>query len=204
MRTPRSYHHGNLKQALLRASIGLLRKVGPSAFTLREVARQAGVSHSAPYRHFRNKQELLATLAAEGFDRLTTAMTRAAGSVTAPLDRLRLSGRGYVQFALRYPQHFAVMFDTPGRFEQYPDAQAAGAQAFGTLVRYIEECQAEGVLPPGDSKAFALLAWSMVHGVAKLAIGGRLPFSDTRDVLSFTDSATAALALGLTQVSKSV
>jgi AcrR family transcriptional regulator len=200
MKTTRSYHHGNLKQALLKASLDLLRKAGPNAFTLREVARQAGVSHNAPYRHFRNKQALLAALAAEGFDRLTSAMTQAAGSASGSLERLHLSGRGYVEFALRYPQHFAVMFDAPTHFDQYPETQAAGARAFGTLVRYIEECQAEGVLPQGEAKLFALLAWSMVHGVAKLAIAERLPFSTTLDVLRFTDSATAALALGMTHV----
>lgn len=197
MRTPGSYHHGNLKQALLEASLHLIREVGPGAFTLREVARRAGVSHNAPYRHFRDKEELLAALAAEGFDRLTAAMTKAAESATGALDRLRASGRGYVEFALRYPQHFAVMFEVSWKFELYPQTQAAGERAFGTLGRYVEACQAEGLLPPGDARPFALLAWSMVHGVAKLAIGGRLPFPGTADVLRFTDAATLALWQGL-------
>jgi AcrR family transcriptional regulator len=197
MRTPRSYHHGNLKQALLEASLDLIRKSGPGAFTLREVARRAGVSHNAPYRHFRDKEELLAALAAEGFDRLTAAMTQAAKPASDAMDRFRLSGRGYVQFALRYPQHFAVMFDVPWRYESYPQMHEAGERAFGTLVRYVEACQAEGILPPGDARPFALLAWSMVHGVAKLAISGRLPLPKPVDVLDFTDAATAALARGL-------
>ena len=72
MKPARSYHHGNLKHALLDASLALIRTVGPGAFTLREVARRAGVSHNAPYRHFRDKGELLAALAADGFDRLTS------------------------------------------------------------------------------------------------------------------------------------
>ena len=193
----RSYHHGNLKQALLEASLDLIRKAGPGAFTLREVARRAGVSHNAPYRHFRDKQELLAALAAEGFDRLTAAMTKAAEPASGALDRLRLSGLGYVEFARRYPQHFAVMFEVPWKFELYPQTQAAGERAFGTLLRYVQECQAEGVLPPGDARPFAFLAWSMVHGVAKLAISGRLPLSEPADLRRFTDMATAALARGL-------
>src|SRR5208283_6146894 len=134
----RSYHHGNLKQALLEASLDLIRKAGPGAFTLREVARRAGVSHNAPYRHFRDKEELLAALAAEGFDRLTAAMTKAAESASGALDRFRMSGRGYVEFALRHPQHFAVMFEVPWRFELYPETRAAGERAFGPLVRYVE------------------------------------------------------------------
>ena len=97
MRRPRSYHHGNLKQALLEASLDLIRKAGAGAFTLREVARRAGVSHNAPYRHFRDKEELLAALAAEGFDRLTAAMTKAAESAIRRLgalsvERARLRG----------------------------------------------------------------------------------------------------------------
>src|ERR1700690_3059070 len=113
MPKPRSYHPGNLKQALLEASLDLMRKAGPGGFTLREVARRAGVSHNAPYRHFRDKEELMAALAAGGFDRLTGAMTHASKSAIGALERFRMSGRGYVEFALRYPQHFAVMFEVP-------------------------------------------------------------------------------------------
>lgn len=197
MKKRRPYHHGNLKRALLEASLSLIREIGPSAFTLREVARRAGVSHNAPYRHFRDKEELLAAVAAEGFDRLTESMVKAAESGSSALDRLRLSGRGYVQFALSHPQHFAVMFDAPRRFDLYPETRAAGERAFGTLVRYIEGCQEEGTLPRGDWKPLALLAWTMVHGVAKLAVGGRLPFSGAAQVLQFTDVATGALRLGM-------
>jgi AcrR family transcriptional regulator len=199
MKTPRSYHHGDLKRALLEASLGLIREIGPGAFTLREVARRAGVSHNAPYRHFRDKEELLAAVAAEGFDRLTESMVKAAQSGSSALDQLRLSGRGYVQFALSYPQHFSVMFDAPRRFDLYPQTRAAGERAFGTLVRYIGGCQAEGLLPKGDARSLALLAWCMVHGVAKLAISGQLPWRGTAQVLQFTDMATGALALGFTK-----
>ena len=199
MKTRPSYHHGNLKQALVKASLGLIRERGPRAFTLREVARRAGVSHNAPYRHFRDKEELLALVAAEGFVRLTESMVKTAKSGSGALDELRLSGRGYVQFALRYPQHFAVMFDAPRRFDLHPETRAAGECAFGTLVRYIEGCQAEGSLPKEDAKSLALLAWSMVHGVAKLAISGQLPWREAAQVLHFTDKATGVLALGFTK-----
>ncbi len=200
----RPYHHGNLKRALLEASLGLIRETGPSAFTLREVARRAGVSHNAPYRHFRDKEELLAAVAAEGFDRLTESMMKAVERGSTALDRLRLSGRGYVQFALSHPQHFAVMFDAPRRPDSNPEARAAGERAFGTLVHYIKDCQGEGALPKGDWKPLALLAWSMVHGVAKLALSGRLPFSDAAHVLQFTDMATKALRLGMANMADCV
>jgi AcrR family transcriptional regulator len=200
MKKPRPYHHGNLKRALLEASLALIREIGPSAFTLREVARRAGVSHNAPYRHFRDKEELLAAVAAQGFDRLTDSMLRAAAAGSSPLERLQFSGRGYVQFALRHPQHFTVMFDAPWHFAAYQETHAAGELAFGTLVRYIQECQAAGCLPQGDGLPLALLAWSMVHGIAKLAIGGRLPLSGTAQVLQFTDLATEAIRLGMANI----
>lgn len=156
-----------------------------------------GVSHNAPYRHFRDKEDLLAALAAEGFDHLTAAMTKAAETGTTAMERFQLIGRGYVQFALRYPQHFAVMFDVPMKPGRYPETQKAGKEAFGVLLRHVEACQTEGILPPGDAMPFALMAWSMVHGVAKLATSGRLPLPGTAGVLRFTDAATAALAQGL-------
>lgn len=198
-----SYHHPNLKQALLKASLAIIRKSGPGAFTLREVARRAGVSHNAPYRHFHNKEDLLAALAAEGFDRLAAAMNKAAETASGAFERFRASGRGYVQFALRHPQHFAVMFDVPWRPEQYPEARAAGDRAFGLLVGFVEACQAEALLPRGDPKPYALLAWATVHGVAKLAIGGRFPFEGLSDAMRFTDLATAALEWGIAKAVKS-
>src|SRR5579871_2133171 len=120
MSRARPYHHGNLKQALLGAALELIAETGPRGFTLREAARRAGVSHNAPYRHFRDRDELLAAVATEGFDRLTKAMAGAARKVR-PLDRLRRSGIAYVDFALRWPQHFAVMFDAPWTRLDYPE-----------------------------------------------------------------------------------
>src|SRR5690348_18281996 len=109
----RSYHHGNLREALLQGALRVIAEFGPAAFTLREVARRAGVSHNAPYRHFRDKDELLALVATQGFERLTTAMKRYAARGSTAQERFRLCGRGYVSFALRWPQHFLVMFDLP-------------------------------------------------------------------------------------------
>jgi AcrR family transcriptional regulator len=191
------YHHGNLKQVLLDASVDLIGTVGLPAFTLREVARRAGVSHNAPYRHFRDKDDLLNAVAAEGFNRLTESMMKAAEDGSNAMARLRLSGRGYVDFALRFPQHFVVMFESPQPIKTNIESRTAGGRAFGALTRYIEECQKEGALPGTDPMRLALLAWSLVHGIAKLANNGRFPFSKKTDVLAFTDMATQAFMSGI-------
>jgi AcrR family transcriptional regulator len=186
MRRPKPYHHGNLRKELLEAAIRLIAEVGPTAFTLREVARRAGVSHNAPYRHFRDRDDLMAAVAAQGFRELTEAMMEAAGQRADALDRLKGAGLGYLTFALRRPEHFAVMFDAPVSKRKHPDSAAAAEQAFGTLLSLVKGCQDAGRLP-GDLRQMALLAWTMVHGIAKLAITGRLPFSSSSEVLKFAD-----------------
>src|ERR1700733_1843655 len=107
----RPYHHGNLRETLLQGAVCVIAEVGPSAFTLREVARRAGVSHNAPYRHFRDKDALLAAVATEGFLELTRSMREAGERQPRALDKLKQSGLAYVAFALRRPEHFTVMFD---------------------------------------------------------------------------------------------
>jgi len=196
MRTPHSYHHGNLKHALLEASLDLIRKGGPGAFTLREVARRAGVSHNAPYRHFRDKQDLVCAVATEGFELLTASMQEAMSEGRTAEERLRLAGRGYLQFALRWPQHLQVMFDLPAVKEPPASASGAGLRAFQTLLDAVAAVQAAGGLPAGDPLPLAVVAWSGVHGLAKLAISGRLPFG-TKQTVEFTGYLTRALSAGM-------
>jgi AcrR family transcriptional regulator len=189
-----------LKESLLAAAVKVLGTKGPRAFTLREAARQAKVSHNAPYRHFRDKDELLAAVAAQGFERLADGMIAAAAPARNPLEALELSGRGYVQFALDWPEHFSAMFDQPLGLGNYPDFAAAGRRAFEVLLGNIVAAQSAGQLPAGDPNALALTAWSMVHGIAKLAIAGSLPFPSHEAVLEFTDFSVHALSEGLSQV----
>jgi AcrR family transcriptional regulator len=187
MRKRKQYHHGNLREALLQAAIQLIAEIGPGGFTLREVARRAGVSHNAPYRHFQDKEELLAAVATAGFRGLTAAMLDAVKGESDPIDRLKRAGLGYVEFALRQPEHFTVMFDAPISQSKDPTFAQAGQEAFATLVNFVTACQQQGRLPSGDPLQFAMLAWSMVHGVAKLATAGRLPSSSKADVLKFAE-----------------
>jgi AcrR family transcriptional regulator len=192
----RPYHRVNLKQSLLDAALGLIAEVGPQTFTLREVARRAGVSHNAPYRHFRDKDDLLAAVAAQGFNRLTESMKKAMAKGRTAAERLNLAGRGYVQFALQSPHHLLVMFEGPRPAEPRPEYAEPAQRAFQTLLDAIAAAQAEGVLPKGDPQPLAVVAWAGVHGLAKLAIGGQLPFN-AKQTLKFADYLTRVLAQGM-------
>lgn len=190
---PRSkpYHHGNLRESLLEAAIHLIAEAGPAGFNLREVARRAGVSHNAPYRHFRDKGQLIAAVAAEGFRELHAAMVGGAMTESTPVGKLKRSGYAYIAFALRRPEHFAAMFDTPDSALD-SGCREAGTVAFATLVEIVELCQREGQLPEGGAEYRALMAWSLVHGIAKLAVARRLPFRLQDETLQFAVSAMDA------------
>jgi len=196
VRRKSSYHHENLKEHLLNAAVRLIAEVGTEAFTLREVARRAGVSHNAPYRHFEDKHDLLSAVAAQGFERLTASMRRAMAQARNAEDRLRLCGRGYVQFGLRWPQHLRVMFDLSEAEKISPECKRAGDRAFQTLLDCVVGLQAEGGLPPGNPRTFAIIAWSSVHGFAKLAIAGRLPFPQSQ-ALDFLNLMAVVLKEGM-------
>jgi AcrR family transcriptional regulator len=190
------YHHGELREALMRAAEALIGEVGPRAFTLREVARRAGVSHNAPYRHFASRDDLLFAVASEGFERLRSTMEKSMARGTSARERLVLCGRGYVQFALRWPRHFLVMFDLEEVAQVKHGAEPIGKGAFKVLLDAITAAQGTGVLPSGDPIPVAWNAWSLVHGIAKLAISGNLPLNQ-RAVLNFTRQATESLISGL-------
>jgi AcrR family transcriptional regulator len=186
------YHHVNLRKTLLDAAVALIGEVGPRAFTLREVARRAGVSHNAPYRHFTSKDELLAAVAEEGFERLTAVMRETMAPGRSPLERLELCGCGYVDFALRWPQHFLVMFDLPQAPSDGSPAHIAGQNAFQVLLDCVAAAQRSGDLPSGDLMPLAWTSWSLVHGIAKLANSGNLPLSHAA-TLEFTRHAAQGM-----------
>lgn len=191
------YHHGNLRNALLDAAVELIGEQGPRAFTLREAARRAGVSHNAPYRHFASKDELLVAVAAEGFDRLAEAMLQAMGPGRTARERLELCGCGYVEFALRWPNHLLVMFDLPSAWQECAATEASiGENAFTVLLNCIVAAQQSADLPAGDPRPLAWTAWALVHGIAKLVTGGNLPL-DAEGAIAFTRTAGRTLLGGL-------
>lgn len=169
-----SYHHGDLKRALTSAALSLVAEKGPKGFTLTEAARRAGVSAAAPYRHFADKAELLATVAEQGFRELHADLTAAADVVSEPKSRVIELGRVYVRWAVTHPDHYRVMFGAEIIKAGYPTLAVAAEQAFDDLLDAIRRCQKAGIVQGQDPREIAGPLWSLVHGVASLAIGGEL------------------------------
>ncbi len=171
-----AYHHGDLRAALLAAAESVLAETGVEGFSLRRVAREVGVSHSAPAHHFGDTQGLLAAMATEGFRRFLAAMQarQAACASDDPEALLTASGLGYLDFTLAAPALFKLMFGSDRVDTCDPDLEKASAAAFDHLARDIARLR--GVSPYDDQDAMAdvMASWSMVHGFASLLLSGRM------------------------------
>jgi AcrR family transcriptional regulator len=167
----RGYHHGNLKEALVEAALSLIAAKGPAGFTFAEAARAAGVSPAAPYRHFRDREELLASVALRGYEQfeaaLGTAWDDGRPDTLAAFDRL---GRAYLAFARKEPALYAAMFEAGVPLDSSPALTAASERAFG-IIRAVAE-RLVALMPPGASRPPALMMalhiWSLSHGIASL------------------------------------
>jgi AcrR family transcriptional regulator len=167
---PRGYHHGNLKEALLRAALELIAQKGPAGFTFAEAARWAGVSPAAPYRHFRDRDELLASVALRGFQRFELALTRAWDDGRPdPLTALDRLGKAYLEFARTEPAYYSAMFEAGVPPSTSAELREAGERAFSVLRGAAEKLCAQmpaAKRPP--TLMVALHIWSMSHGIASL------------------------------------
>jgi AcrR family transcriptional regulator len=168
--SPRGYHHGNLKEALLRAALELIAQKGPAGFTFAEAARWAGVSPAAPYRHFRDRDELLANVALRGFRQFEETLARAwdegRPDVFFALDRL---GRAYLDFARSEPAYYSAMFEAGIPLANNPELRDAGDRAFAVLRAAAEKLCAQVPVPARPPALMvALHIWAMAHGIASL------------------------------------
>lgn len=190
---PSSYHHGNLRRALIDATLDLIGEKGMKSFTIREVAKRAGVSHAAPYRHFSDKEALLSTVAIEGFDMvIADTHKRFEACHGDVLKRFRESGLAYIDFAAAYPSHYRVMFSS-GEHRLGDDLETRAKEAFSILYDCISDCQNQKLVRPCDPFELAMAAWSIVHGYAMLIIDGFI--KDPSDRLKYV--ITDALYFGL-------
>jgi AcrR family transcriptional regulator len=180
-----SYHHGDLREALLSAAIKFIREGGFQQMSLRALARRAGVSPAAPYHHFKDKNELLAEVATDSFRRMTEDMQRAQQRLPEradAVDRFIAIGRSYMSFAIKHPAHFQVMFG-PILMDkaQYPHLQEAASECFEQLHSTVTLAFGEDGTPEAIRNV-ALTSWSTVHGAAVLWNQGPLKSrSEARD-----------------------
>jgi AcrR family transcriptional regulator len=171
-----SYHHGDLKNALIRAGIEILSREGMQALSLRYVAKRAGVSHAAPYAHFADKQALIAAIAAEGYNALYQRLAVAQNSQGDPLARLVAVAQAYVQFAIDEPDHFKITFSGVVEAEKnYPEYVEQSKRCFALVMAVVEACQANSVLEQGDARLATVSIWSCIHGFVQLLLGNQIP-----------------------------
>jgi AcrR family transcriptional regulator len=170
----RSYHHGNLREALVEAALDLIAEKGPAGFTFAEAARQAGVSPAAPYRHFRDRDALMADVARRGFARfeqqLAAAWAEGRPNLREAFERL---GKAYLVFARTEPAYFSAMFESGLSMSEHRDLQEAGDRTFAVLRGACEAIVAtlpQATRPP--ALMMALHIWSLSHGIASLFARG--------------------------------
>jgi AcrR family transcriptional regulator len=187
-----TYHHGNLRSALVLAAVELVEESGVDSFSLREASRRVGVSASASYRHFRDRYALLHAVAEDGFLRLAEQMEREADEARALLEGPEAAvaafsavGRAYVRFAIHHQAQFRVMFGPWARGDQRapcagPQEQedACGKSAHLALVRILDDLVTSGALEADAREQIELVAWAPLHGLARLMIDGQIPADD--------------------------
>ena len=166
----RGYHHGDLKEALIRAALALIAKKGPAGFTFAEAARWVGVSPAAPYRHFRDREELLAQVALRGFNlfEATLALAWNEGRPN-PLTALENVGRAYLEFARAEPAYYSAMFEAAIPLDNAPEVRKAGDRIFVLLRSAAEKLIA--TLPPQSRPPASMMGlhlWALSHGIASL------------------------------------
>jgi AcrR family transcriptional regulator len=168
----RGYHHGNLREALVEATLELIAEKGPAGFTIAEAARLAGVSPAAPYRHFRDAEALLAEVALRGFERFAAVLAAAWNNgLPDPMRAFEAIGRAYLAFARDEPAYYAAMFEARIALDNHPGLLAAGDRAFTILREAAERLTAalpRDRRPP--SLMMALHVWALSHGIASLFV----------------------------------
>ncbi|HHP7244625.1 MAG TPA: TetR/AcrR family transcriptional regulator, partial [Elainellaceae cyanobacterium] len=194
---PDTYHHGDLRQALLTAALEWIDDDGIGSLSLRGIARRVGVSHNAPYRHFEDKTALLAAVSEEGFLSLTYALRATlADAPSHPLRRLETIGVAYVQYAVNHAAHYRVMFGPYQYYDKYPSLTNAANESFMVLVEVIADGQAKNGIRAGNAKELARVAWSLVHGLSMLLIDGQLSVDSDETVRDIASHTTRLLSDG--------
>ncbi|OKH21054.1 TetR family transcriptional regulator [Hydrococcus rivularis NIES-593] len=199
MQFKKNYHHGDLRQALIDTAIELIAERGMSDWSLREVARRIGVSHTAPYRHFADREALLAAVAEKGFQEMSNYLLQTLEKIpNEHSQRLQSIGVAYVQYAIAHPCEYEVMFRYSQKDKRrYPALSEAATTAFMVLVNVIVEGQKAGAFRAENPKGLAWVAWSLVHGLAMLLVDGQLQVPENSTVETLASFTTQMLTEGL-------
>jgi AcrR family transcriptional regulator len=188
----KKYHHGDLKNALIRAGVEILAKEGVAGLSLRKVAQYTGVSHSAPYAHFPDKQSLIAAISTEGFNQLYTELEAAVSShLKNPKKQLIEGIKAYVRFAVENTDTFKIMFS--GILEKEKDYLSfveISSKTFKLVVDVVEASQNTGILPTAPADLMAVSIWGQVHGIISLALEGQVSHTvldkyNIQDIVTF-------------------
>jgi AcrR family transcriptional regulator len=175
-KSEKTYHHDDLRTALIIAGLAVLREENVAGLTLRKVARRAQVSHAAPYRHFADKSELLAAIAEEGFNLLGSALETATTETASAKALFMQAAFAYLTFARQNPDHFQLMFGSYiPNITAYPSLDNAADQSFSRLQLFVERMQSISNSSNLGKERLAIAFWAMLHGIAMLTVEERLP-----------------------------
>jgi AcrR family transcriptional regulator len=201
-REKQSYHHGDLRVALVRAAEEVIAEFGPQKLTLREIARRAGVSHAAPYRHFANKKDLIGAVVAQSYRELTKALQQVQVVHENPLTRFEAMFHAYVDFATADVARFRLMFgsEVPEK-DKHPELKLNSEESFQVVTDTIVACQEVGLIRDGNSQELAITCWSTCHGVAVLMVDNQLPDSFNSDKKAVVTSTASNLYIGMRPLS---
>ena len=183
----KAYHHGNLKAVLAEAALAMVAESGWEAFT-----RRAGVSHNAPYRHFKSREDLIAVLATEGLLKINRDVVKAVKAAKDPTARVYAAGRAYLKFGMKHPAEFKAMFHGAFEREAYPEYVAAYSESLNILSGLMESHTGKGEAAElaGD------LLWATIHGITELGIAKRLRHGEMKALEELADSAVESLLKG--------
>ncbi|HEY5269478.1 MAG TPA: TetR/AcrR family transcriptional regulator [Anaerolineales bacterium] len=189
----KTYHHGDLKNALIKAGVEILAKEGVTGLSLRKAARKAGVSHAAPYAHFTDKQALIAAISTEGHMKIYKKITQVMEQYPDdPRRQFVEVAWAYVKFGMEEPDHFKITFSGAIEKERdYPALVEMTGKNFGLVRQLVARCQAAGILDPGEPDLVAVGVWGLVHGFVSLLQEGQVSHAvidhySLREMLIFT------------------
>jgi AcrR family transcriptional regulator len=196
---PKTYHHGELRKSLIEAGLDILSEKGAEAMSLRAVARKAGVSQTAPYRHFADKDELLAAISEEGFMELSNRLSETITQYDTPDEQLIQTGVTYVQFAMDKPEHHKVMFGGMVNMEnEHASLRKVSDEAFGKLAALVTAGQSQKSFREENPAMSTLATWSLVHGLSVLLLNKHIDLSQfgTDDAKPLAEFCTRMLKNG--------